>query len=172
VTSLLQADARLSERLRDAAAGRWARRCVVVLARSGDACWWLSAAAACLLGRGASRSRGAAVAVAVTLAAAVVGALKALVRRRRPSPAWRAAYRGVDRHGFPSGHAARVSALAVLGVTLGPPWLGWLACTWAAAAAVARVAVGAHQLSDVVAGALLGIGCGALVARWLPLLTG
>ena len=73
---------------------------------------------------------------------------------------------------FPSGHAARAFAL-VAGLWLvgeGRPWLRPLLAV-AATAALARVALQHHFLSDVVAGAFLGVAApsllAALAAPWL-----
>ncbi|HSK66925.1 MAG TPA: phosphatase PAP2 family protein, partial [Anaerolineales bacterium] len=60
-------------------------------------------------------------------------------------------------HSFPSGHAARAFLIAVIGSALGPAWLGILLWIWAPLVALARVAMGVHYLSDVIAGAMLGI---------------
>jgi undecaprenyl-diphosphatase len=51
--------------------------------------------------------------------------------------------------------------LAVLGVALGPSWFTALLLAWAPLVALARVAMGVHYLSDVVAGAGVGLIIGA-----------
>jgi undecaprenyl-diphosphatase len=84
-------------------------------------------------------------------------AVKFLVRRRRPEGEWGGIYRNTDPHSFPSGHAARAFLIAVVGAALGPAWLGILLWVWAPLVALARVAMGVHYLSDVVAGALFGV---------------
>ena len=43
--------------------------------------------------------------------------------------------------------------LAVLALGLGPAWFGWLLLAWAPLVILARVAMGVHYLSDVIAGA-------------------
>ena len=50
--------------------------------------------------------------------------------------------------------------LAIIAVVLGPVWWALLMMVWAALVALARVAMGVHYLSDVVAGAGLGLLCG------------
>jgi undecaprenyl-diphosphatase len=45
----------------------------------------------------------------------------------------------------------------------GPAWLAAVILPWAPLVAVSRVAMGLHYLSDVVAGALLGLLAGGLV---------
>ena len=58
--------------------------------------------------------------------------------------------------------------IAALGVLLGPAWLGWILMIWAPMVMVARVAMGLHYVSDVAAGALLGIGMGAIIWWAIP----
>jgi membrane-associated phospholipid phosphatase len=45
----------------------------------------------------------------------------------------------------------------VLAVSLGPTWFGILFLIWAPLVILARVAMGVHYFSDVMAGAFLGI---------------
>ena len=66
-------------------------------------------------------------------------------------------YRSTDPHSFPSGHAARATMLAVMMVGMGPTWLGVLLVIWAPLVSLARVSMGVHYLSDVIAGTIIGI---------------
>jgi membrane-associated phospholipid phosphatase len=84
-------------------------------------------------------------------------AIKFSVRRRRPEGSWGGIYRSTDPHSFPSGHATRASMLAVLSIALVPPWLALLVVIWAPLVSFARVAMGVHYLSDVLAGIALGV---------------
>jgi undecaprenyl-diphosphatase len=93
----------------------------------------------------------------IILTAAVVFAIKFTVRRRRPEGEWGNIYRNTDPHSFPSGHAARAGMLAILAIGSGPLWLGLLLAVWAPIVGLARVAMGVHYLSDVVAGLVLGV---------------
>jgi undecaprenyl-diphosphatase len=79
------------------------------------------------------------------------------VRRRRPEGEWGRIYRSTDPHSFPSGHAARAFLIATIAAGLGPPGLAIALWIWAPFVALARVAMGVHYLSDIVAGALFGI---------------
>ena len=88
--------------------------------------------------------------------------VKFSVRRQRPEGDWGGIYRLTDPHSFPSGHAARAAMLAVLGVGLGPPWFGAVLVAWTPLVSLARVAMGVHYISDVVAGILLGLLAGAV----------
>ena len=47
--------------------------------------------------------------------------------------------------------------LAAIVIGLGPPWFAILLVLWAPLVSIARVAMGVHYISDVVAGAFLGI---------------
>ena len=103
----------------------------------------------------------------ILIAAAIVMPIKFIVRRRRPEGEWGSIYRNTDPHSFPSGHAARVVMLAVVGLALGPAWLGVLLLVWAPLVSLARVAMGVHYLSDVVAGMILGLATGLGVAVFM-----
>jgi undecaprenyl-diphosphatase len=83
--------------------------------------------------------------------------LKFLIRRQRPQGDWGAIYRNTDPHSFPSGHAARAFLLAMLATLLGPGWLAIILWVWAPLVSLARVAMGVHYLSDILAGAALGV---------------
>jgi len=93
----------------------------------------------------------------ISLLAALVMALKFIIRRRRPEGEWGAIYRNTDPHSFPSGHAARAFLIAALGGLLGPSELGIILWVWAPLVALARVAMGVHYVSDIIAGALVGV---------------
>lgn len=93
----------------------------------------------------------------ISLLAAVVMSLKFSIRRKRPAGEWGAIYRNTDPHSFPSGHAARAFLIAVLATFLGPVWLAIVLWIWAPLVSLARVAMGVHYLSDVVAGTVVGI---------------
>lgn len=158
IESLLELDARWSRRLRVAEKPGGLRTLAAVLAHSGDSWFWLAGLALVwLLGAPYWKSRALALAAAVLVTAVLVMAVKFTVRRRRPEGEWGAIYRSTDPHSFPSGHAARAVMLAVLMFGLGPAWLGALLLVWSPLVALARVAMGVHYLSDVVAGGVVGI---------------
>jgi undecaprenyl-diphosphatase len=109
--------------------------------------------------------------------AVVVLIIKFSIRRKRPAGDWGAIYRKGDPHSFPSGHAARTAMLAVLAVLYGPFWFGFALVIWAPLVSLARVAMGVHYFSDVLAGVVLGILTGfgffalaPTVSNWLPFL--
>jgi undecaprenyl-diphosphatase len=94
--------------------------------------------------------------------AVLVMALKFIIRRQRPEGEWGGIYRNTDPHSFPSGHAARAFMIAVVASGLGPAWLALILWIWAPLVALARVAMGVHYASDIVAGALVGIIAGLI----------
>ena len=98
----------------------------------------------------------------ISVLAALVMALKFIIRRRRPEGEWGAIYRNTDPHSFPSGHAARAFLIAALAGLLGPSELGIVLWVWAPLVALARVAMGVHYVSDIIAGAIVG-----LLVTWL-----
>lgn len=93
----------------------------------------------------------------ISFTAAFVMALKFTIRRRRPEGEWGNVYRVNDPHSFPSGHAARAFLIAALAGMLGPLWLAVILWIWAPLVCLARVAMGVHYISDVVAGAIVGV---------------
>ena len=106
----------------------------------------------------------------ISILAALVLALKFSIRRKRPAGEWGAVYRNTDPHSFPSGHAARSFLIAVLGSLLGPGWLAIILWIWAPIVALARVAMGVHYVSDVIAGAILGAGTAFLIWQFSPII--
>jgi len=169
---LLSADARGSQALRRAEQPGPLRTAAMLLAHSGDS-WFWAAGLALILWRGdaAWRQWATHIFLAIASLAVIVIVLKLLVRRRRPPGEWGAIYRSTDPHSFPSGHAARAAMLAVLLCAWGPSWAGPLAVVWAPLVSLARVALGVHYLSDIVAGGILGLAAGAIavgVAGTLP----
>ena len=172
---IAEASAALADSVRSAAR---------VLALGGDARVQAITLAVALLAGWRARSplRGLAfVAASVALAALLEEGTHLLLSRPRPTVFLAT---GVDEFrllglrifgkwgSFPSGHAARAFAL-VAGLWLvgeGRPWLRPLLAV-AATAALARIALQHHFLSDVVAGAFLGVAApsllAALAAPWL-----
>jgi len=133
------------------------RNLAAILAHSGDS-WFLLFGLVIVWILGSEDMQGIAVAmgVGIIVTAIVVMLIKFTVRRRRPEGEWGNIYRRTDPHSFPSGHAARAAMLTVMAFGLGPGWLSVLFFVWACAVILARVAMGVHFLSDVLAGALFG----------------
>jgi undecaprenyl-diphosphatase len=140
------------------------RTLAVILAHSGDSWFWLLGLAVLWLAGSAEwKYRAEVMAAGIVITALVVLAIKMIVRRSRPLGEWGRIYRRTDPHSFPSGHAARAMMLATLGLGLGPPWFGPLLLAWAPLVALARVSMGVHYLTDVLAGIILGVVMGALL---------
>ncbi|NWG05738.1 MAG: phosphatase PAP2 family protein [Chloroflexi bacterium] len=159
--SILEWDARLSDKMRVAEKPGALRAIAVFFAHSGDSWFWGAALIiAWFLSNSPWKEWESVEFLGISLLAVLVMGIKFLVRRRRPEGEWGGIYRNTDPHSFPSGHAARSFLIATLAVGLVPGWLAVVLWIWAPLVAVARVAMGVHYLSDVVAGALLGIICG------------
>ena len=163
---ILELDARLSAQMRVAGRPGLLRNLAAFLAHSGDSWfWWGGLALLWWLGNVFWRHWALTVLVSIIVLAVIVLAIKFTIRRRRPEGEWGAFYRSTDPHSFPSGHAARVVLIGVLALGLGPWWLALVLCIWAPLVALARVAMGVHYLSDVVAGTLLGAVAGLIALQ-------
>jgi undecaprenyl-diphosphatase len=155
--SILELDVRLSAQMRVAGRPGVLRSVAIVLAHSGDSWfWWAGLGLLWWLGNSFWRSWALTIFLSIIALAVIVLAIKFTIRRRRPEGDWGGIYRKTDPHSFPSGHAARVVLIAVLALGLGPGWLALIICIWAPLVALARVAMGVHYLSDIVAGFGLG----------------
>ncbi|MDO9301986.1 MAG: phosphatase PAP2 family protein [Anaerolineales bacterium] len=156
--SLLELDARLSNQLLVAEKPGILRNFAAFLAHSGDSWFW---ALALILGWFFSNSAWKQWEVVeffgILGLAGVVLVIKFLVRRERPQGEWGSIYRNTDPHSFPSGHAARSFLIAIIASAFGPMWLAAILWVWAPLVALARVSMGVHYLSDVAAGAALGV---------------
>ena len=98
--------------------------------------------------------------VALLLDLVVVGTLKVLTGRKRPSHNKDDMFAtvSVDKYSFPSGHATRVSMVAVLFSLseMDPTYLLFVKI-WAVVVSVSRIILGRHHILDVVAGVLIGV---------------
>ena len=166
---ILELDAHYTRRLRIAEKPGWLRSLAILFAHSGDSWFWLVGLGALwLFGTEYWKSRAVILLFSILVTAALVLVIKFTVRRRRPAGEWGEVYRKTDPHSFPSGHAVRAAMLAVLALGLGPVWFGLALLIWAPLVMAARVAMGVHYLSDVLAGAVLGIGIGFLLLYLIP----
>ncbi len=167
--SLLETDARWSEKLRLAERPGVLRTLSAVFAHSGDS-WFCGIALAIVWLQGDQYWKEWALRMlaAIVVTAVLVMTLKLVFRRRRPEGRWGSIYRNTDPHSFPSGHAARTALLAVLITAWGPSWLAPIAIVWAPLVSLARVAMGVHYISDVVVGTLLGLSVSALAVIFFP----
>jgi undecaprenyl-diphosphatase len=156
--SLLELDARLSDQLRVAEKPGVLRSLAAFLAHSGDSWFWAAALIILWFLSDPIWKRLEVVEFfGIAGLAGVVLAIKFIVRRERPQGDWGGIYRNTDPHSFPSGHAARAFLIAALATALAPVWVTVVLWVWAPLVALARVSMGVHYLSDVVAGAILGM---------------
>jgi undecaprenyl-diphosphatase len=168
IRTLLETDARLSAQMRVAERPGLLRRAAIFLAHSGDSWFWgIGLVIVWFLGDGFWKREVFWLFVGIAVTAVIAQTLKWLFRRQRPPGEWGTIYRSADPHSFPSGHAARMAMLTVLGFALGPLWFALLLLVWAPLVALARVAMGVHYLSDIAAGALLGLAVGLALTPYL-----
>ena len=139
----------------------------VLFAHSGDSWFWLVGLSLLwFAGNEYWKPRALAMIVGVLVTAILVMTIKFTVRRRRPEGEWGKIYRSADPHSFPSGHAARCFMLAVIMLVMGPEWLGVGLFLWAVLVSLARVAMGVHYISDVLAGWMIGLCLGLVIPRF------
>ena len=158
MNSILELDARLSNQMRVAEKPGALRAIAVFFAHSGDSWFWAIALIALWISGDTFWKEWAVVQFgSISVLVVVVLLIKFRVRRQRPEGEWGRIYRNTDPHSFPSGHAARAFLIATIAAGLGPGGVAVALWIWAPLVALARVAMGVHYVSDVVAGALLGI---------------
>ncbi len=162
-------DHHLMRRLNRWRAPRWIRYWMIAATRLGDGWLWYSLAAILLLFGGPQRFAAVSTAtLAATVGVGVFKLLKKLSHRQRPCQLEPHCWSKVlppDKFSFPSGHTMTAFSIALVisyfyhGVELA---VFFFACS----IAISRIVLGMHFLSDVLAGAILGIGlgCGALTA--------
>jgi undecaprenyl-diphosphatase len=156
--NILELDARLSSQMRVAEKPGFLRNIAIFFAHSGDSWFWaLALIIAWFFSSSAWRQWETVEFFGISGLAVVVILVKFMVKRKRPEGEWGGIYRNTDPHSFPSGHAARAFLIATIASALAPPWLALVLWVWAPLVALARVAMGVHYLSDIVAGAVLGI---------------
>ena len=126
-------------------------------AHSGDS--WICLAVTFLIwyfGDPAWKYRMLFITIAFMTTALVVMIIKFIVRRKRPEGEWGGMYRKTDPYSFPSGHAARGLLIGVVALGLGPPVFGITLMIWGPIVGLARIAMGVHFFSDVLAGWIVG----------------
>lgn len=167
---LLKIDARLSKALYVPAERTVLSLVLKIFAHSGDSWFWLAGLFILwLFSAEPWRERAVFLGVGLVIMATAVILLKFTIRRPRPDGEWGSIYRITDPHSFPSGHAARSAALAVMGLGIGPAWFGITLVLWAPWVGLSRVALGVHYLSDVLAGWLVGVLMGMIALALRPL---
>jgi undecaprenyl-diphosphatase len=140
----------------------WLDRLMIALSAMGDGSERTTATvliAAFMLWRRRPRAA-ASLALVMTASAILAPTLKTAFHFARPS----LLYSGADAFSYPSGHAASATALFVMlafitgrGASVGGRWIiGGLAALMIGLTGLSRIYVGAHWLSDVLAGFALG----------------
>jgi undecaprenyl-diphosphatase len=160
--NLIKLDSSLTTHLRIAEKPGVLRNIAMFFAHSGDSWFWgVAILLLFFLGNQIWKSRAIILGASVILTAIVVLIIKFTVKRQRPEGNWGNIYRRTDPHSFPSGHAARAFMLAIITLGIGPAWFAIILAVWAPLVGMARVAMGVHFFSDVIAGAIVGIimGC-------------
>lgn len=151
-------DARWSTRLRVAEKPGISRSLAMVFAHSGDSWFWLLGLGLLwAFGNPAYQDLTIRFIAAIVILAVLVMSIKFTIRRRRPEGDWGTVYRKTDPHSFPSGHAARAALIAMLALFWCPIAIGLALTLWALLVSLARIAMGVHYPSDVLAGAVLGL---------------
>jgi undecaprenyl-diphosphatase len=149
----------------------WFRLWMLGASRLGDGWLWLLTGVLLLLGGSSLCLRTlAAVAVAMGIANSALVVLKRRFHRRRPCAYARHPHFDVrplslfkeDCFSFPSGHTMNAFAVGSV-IALSFPLLAPAVLAIAASVAASRVVLGLHFVSDVLVGALLGLGIGGCV---------
>lgn len=158
-------DQACSDRVALSRASRWWLWCSVG-AHLGDGVLWLAVGLALWVWGGARlREVTLCAALAAAATAVVVTALKYTVRRSRPVERTEFYALKSDRYSFPSGHAARMAAIAVA-IGHFHPAVGVIGYVLALIVGLCRILVRVHYASDVLTGLLMGT-LGAWGAVWL-----
>src|SRR5215813_5552296 len=162
-------DLRVMRRMNRWRAPRWIRYWMIAATRMGDGWLWYGLGAILAIFGGEQRF----VAIGAAGSAAVVGifvfkALKRLSQRPRPcqyEPHCWSKVLPPDKFSFPSGHTMTAFSIALV-VSYFYPSLEGPLFFLALSIAVSRIVLGMHFLSDVLAGAVLGValGCASITA--------
>lgn len=147
---LIVQDKQFSQRLARLAHGRFRHKLAWILARTGDGAFWFLVIVILFWQK---QRLGWDLLLAALTTAVLVAILKGIFRRQRPKA--KKAF-ATDKYSFPSGHAARATAVA-LTLTFHNPTLAPLWLIWAILVALARVALSRHYMSDVIGGISVGL---------------
>jgi undecaprenyl-diphosphatase len=162
-------DHRLMRRMNRWRAPRWVRFWMIAATRMGDGWLWYELGAILLIFGGAQRFAAVSAAGAAGLAGVgVFKLLKLLSQRSRPCQLEPHCWSKVlppDMFSFPSGHTMSAFSMSLV-VSYFYPSLEAPLLFLALIIAVSRIVLGMHFLSDVLAGAVLGValGCASITA--------
>jgi len=170
-TKILAVDESISRKMRVAEKPGLLRSAATFFAHSGDSWFWgIGLVIIWIFGDLFWQKWALTQLLLIIVLAVIVLLFKFSIRRKRPEGEWGAIYRNTDPHSFPSGHAARAFLIAIVAIALGPTWLAIFLSNWAPIVTLSRVMMGVHYLSDVIAGAVLGIVVALIGLQILPLL--
>jgi undecaprenyl-diphosphatase len=93
--------------------------------------------------------------ISILITLSLVTLIKYAVRRQRPHPPGEFVLFPYDAYSFPSGHSARLAALAVSTLHFSNG-IGWVLVLLALGVGLARLAVGIHYVADIVVGLMMG----------------
>ena len=102
---------------------------------------------------------------AISVLAALVMGLKFIIRRRRPEGEWGRHLSQYRSALLPVGSCGTAFLIAVLATGMGPAGLALALWIWAPLVSLARVAMGVHYVSDVVADSSSASWWGSLPGR-------
>lgn len=157
IGKLLRFDGVITQRLVLPESSKFRKAIAKLISLSCDSWYWLVGLLAIwFFGGQLWRERAMLIAVTIVLLVILVLGIKQVVRRRRPDGEWGQVYRSLDPHSFPSGHAARALAIALMGVYFGLGWLAVGLVIWAALVGWSRIALKLHYLVDVLVGWVVG----------------
>ncbi len=168
---LLRLDSKISKTLHINDKNSFIALILKLFAHSGDSWFWLAGLCITwLLSEGEWRQRSVFIAVGLAVLSGTVILMKFAVRRPRPVGEWGKVYRITDPHSFPSGHASRAAALAIMGIAAGPTWFAIVLVLWWPWVGLSRVSLGVHYFSDVAAGWIVGALMGWIAIALQPLI--
>jgi undecaprenyl-diphosphatase len=162
-------DHRVMRRMNRWRAPRWIRLWMLLATRMGDGWLWYGLGAMLLIYGGPQRFSAVGAAGAAAIAGILVfKTLKKLSQRPRPCQIEPHCWSRVlppDQFSFPSGHTMSAFSIALV-VSYFYPSLEGTLFFLALSIAVSRIVLGMHFLSDVLAGAVLGVmlGCASITA--------
>jgi len=158
LTSAHDIDRMISENLQLPAQRTRLRQAAALFAHSADSWFWLAGLIILyVVGPRPWRPLLITLSAGIIVTAAFVLSLKRAIKRPRPAGEWGKIYRSTDPHSFPSGHAARCALVTLLIFLSGPWWLGIGMVAWTLGVDYARIALGVHYLSDILAGTGIGL---------------
>jgi undecaprenyl-diphosphatase len=165
-----QRDSRIMRHVHRWRPPRWLRVFMIAATRGGDGWLWYGVGFL-ILAFGGPEKHAAVVTAGLSSGAGLVVYLtvKRATRRKRPcalEPHCWARLVPPDQYSFPSGHTITAFAVAT-SLSFFYPTLAVLLFCFALCIAVSRIILGMHFLTDVVAGALIGVGLACAVDRLL-----